>query len=66
MLENLLKMAILWSHALLGNLNDIRNASEILDEVFQNVNVGADHKLFLQLFLIGFCLFCSKMGKRWL
>ena len=26
--------------------------------------MGVDHKLFLQLFLIGFCLFCSKTGKK--
>ena len=32
--------------------------------VFQSINMAVDHKLLLQLFLIDFCLFCSKSGER--
>ena len=69
--ENLLKLASLWSHPGHGNLNETWNASspgfflKILNSVFENINMGLDHKLFLELFLIGFCLFCSRIGKRW-
>ena len=60
----------LWSHPRLGNLNETRNFSppgfflKILNSVFESINMGLDHKLFLQLFVIGFCLFCSRIGKR--
>ena len=27
--------------------------------------MSVDHKLLLQIFLIGFCIFCSKIGKRY-
>ena len=70
MLENLLKLASLWSHPRLGNLNETRNASspgfflKILNSIFQSIIMSVDHKLLLQLFLIGFWLFCSKIGKR--
>ena len=37
---------------------------KILNFVFESINMGLDHKLFLQLFVIGFCLFCSRIGKR--
>ena len=52
-----------------GNLNETRNTSSpgfflnILNSVFESINMGLDHKLFLQLFVIGFCLFCSRIGK---
>ena len=68
-LENLLKSANLWSHPRLGNLDGTRNASspgfffKALISIFQTINMGVGHKLLLQLFLIGFCLFCSKIGK---
>ena len=32
-----------------------------LNSIFQSINMDLDHKLFLQL--IGFCLFCIKIGK---
>ena len=70
MLENLLKSASLWSRPRLGNLNETRNASlpgfflKILNSTFQSINMSVDHKLLLQLFLTGFWLFCSKIGKR--
>ena len=35
-----------------------------LNSAFESINMGLDHKLFLQLFVIGFCLFCSRIGKR--
>ena len=69
-LENLLKSASLRFHPRLGNLNETRNASspglflKILYSIFKGINMGVDHKLLLQLFLIGFCLFYSKIGKR--
>ena len=37
---------------------------KILNSVFESINMGLDHKLFLQLFVIGFCLFYSRIGKR--
>ena len=37
---------------------------KILNSVFESINMGLDHKLFLQLFVIGFCLFCSRIGKK--
>ena len=36
---------------------------QILNSVFESINMGVEHKLFLQLFLIGFCLFCSRIRK---
>ena len=69
MLENLLKSAKLWSHPCLGNLNETRNDSsqgfllKILKSIFQSINKGLDHKLLLNIFLIGCCLFCSESGK---
>ena len=68
--ENLLKSASLLSHPRLGNLNETRNALspgfflKILNSLFESINMGLDHKLFLQLLVIGFCLFCSRIGKR--
>ena len=68
--ENLLKSASLWSHLDFGNLDETQNASssgfffKILHFVFESINMGLDNKLFLQLFVIGFCLFCSRIGKR--
>ena len=35
----------------------------ILNPVFESINMGLDHKLFLELFVIGFYLFCSRIGK---
>ena len=37
---------------------------QILNSVFESIKMSLDHKLFLQLFVTGFCLFCSKIGKR--
>ena len=54
----------------LGNLNETRNTSSpglflrISNSVFESINMYLDHKLFLQLFVIGCCLFCSRIGKR--
>ena len=70
MLENLLKTASLWSHPCLGNLNETRNASssgfflKILNSIFQSIDMSVDHKLLLQLFLIGLWLFCKKNWKK--
>ena len=64
MFENLLKLPRL------GKTIEIRNASspgvflKILNSVFEIIIMGWDHKLFLQLFLIGFCFFCSRTIKR--
>ena len=69
-LGNLLKSISLWSHPRLGNLNETQHVSspgfflKILNSIFPSINMGVDHKLPLQLFLIGFCIFCSKIGKR--
>ena len=66
--ENLLKSESLWSHPRLANLNKTRNALstgfffEILISIFQTINIGVN-KLLLHLFLIGFCLFYSKVRK---
>ena len=55
--------ASLSSHPRLGNLNETRNASspgfflKILNSVFESINMGLDHELFPQLFVIDFCLF---------
>ena len=63
------KSLISSAHPSLGNLNETRNVSspgifvEILNSILQSNNMGVDHKFLLQLFLIGFCLFCSKAGK---
>ena len=52
------------------NLNETQNTSSPgffltnLISIFQSINMGVDHKSPLQLFLVGFCLFCSKIGKR--
>ena len=60
--KNILKPASFWSHPRFENLNETRNASsaalflKILNPIFQSINMGLDHKLFLQLFLIGFYL----------
>ena len=35
-----------------------------LIQLFQSANKVVEHKLLLQLFLIGCCLFCSKIRKR--
>ena len=32
---------------------------KILNSVFESINMGLDHKLFLQLFVIGFCFFSA-------
>ena len=70
MLENMLKSASLLSHTRLGKLNETLNASspgfflKILNTVFESISMGLGHKLFLQLILTGFCLFCSGIGKR--
>ena len=67
--ENILKSASLWSHPRLGNFNETRNALspdfflKILNSVFESINMSLVHKLFLQLFVIAFCLFCSRIGK---
>ena len=37
---------------------------KILDSVFESINMGLDHKFFLQLFVTGFCLFFSRIGKK--
>ena len=37
---------------------------KIFNSFFESINIGLDHKLFFQLFVIGFCLFCSRIGKR--
>ena len=69
-LENLLRSASLWSHPRLVNLNETWNNSspgfflQILNSIFAIIDMGVRHKLLLQLFLIGFCLFCSKTGKN--
>ena len=69
-LENLLKSASLWSQLHLENWNETRNTSspgfflKILILIFQSINMDVGHKLLLQLFLIGSCLFCSKIGKK--
>ena len=54
----------------IGNLNEARKVSspgfslKMLDLVFQSIYLSVNHTQFLlQLFLIGFCLFCSKIGK---
>ena len=66
--ENLLKSVTFWSHPRLGYLNETQSASspgfflKILNSVF--INMGLDHILFLQLFVIGFCSFGSRIGKR--
>ena len=58
---------IYWS---LGNLNQTRNVLspgfflQMLDSIFRSIYLGVSYKLLLQLFLICFCLFCSKIGKR--
>ena len=68
--EYILRLASLWSHPRLGNLNETQNASspgfclKIFNSVFESINMGLYHKLFLQLFVIGFSLFCSETGKR--
>ena len=65
-----LNLASLWSHLRLGNLNETQNTLslgfflKLLMSIFQSINMGVDHKLLLQLHLIGFCLFYSKIGKR--
>ena len=70
MSEILLISSSFWSHLRLGNLNETRNPLspdfflKILNSIFQSFNVGVGHKSLLQLFLIGFCLFRSKIGKR--
>ena len=67
-IENLLKSLSLWSHWRLGNWNETRNASspgfflKILSSVFESINMGLDHKLFLQLFVVGIYLFCSRIS----
>ena len=64
------KRQVLWSHPRLENLNETQNFSspgfflKILNSVYQKINMVLDHKLFLQLFVIVFCLFCSRIGKR--
>ena len=51
-------------------LNETRNASslgfflKILSSIFQSINMGVDHKSFLQLLLIGFSIFLVKLEKR--
>ena len=70
MCENLLKLASLRSHLHQGNLNETRNDSlpvfflKFLNSIFQSVNMGVEQMLLLQLFLIGFSLSGSKIGKR--
>ena len=69
-IKDLLKSASLWSHPRLRNLNETRNASspgfflKNLTSVFESINMGLDHKSFLQIFVIGFCFFCSRIEKR--
>ena len=36
-----------------------RLSSQFLNSMFQSIDMALDHKLHPQLFLIGFCLFCS-------
>ena len=37
---------------------------KILNSMFQSINMGVDHELLLQLFLIGFCfVFFGKLEK---
>ena len=70
MLESVLKSAGLSYHPRLENLIETRSALlpgyflKILNSLFQSIITGMDRKLLLQLFLIGFCLLCSKIGKR--
>ena len=69
MCENLLKLASLRSHLLQRNLNETQNDSlpvflKFLNSIFQSVNMGVEQMLLLQLFLIGFSLSGSKIGKR--
>ena len=52
------------------NLNETRKALppgfflKFLNSIFRSINMGVYHRLLLQLFLTGFCLFCSKIGKN--
>ena len=34
-----------------------------LNSIFKSIDMGAGHKLLLQLFLIGFCFFIVKLEK---
>ena len=67
-----LYLKIYWnlsSHRRLGHLNETRNALspgfflKILNSVFESINMGLDHKLFLQLSVIGFCFFAVELEK---
>ena len=70
LLQNLLKSASVWSRPGPMNLSETWNASSpgffpnILNLIFQSISMDVDYKLLLQLFLIGFCLFCSNIGKK--
>ena len=35
---------------------------KVLNSAFESINMGLDQKLFLQLFVIGYCLFFSRFG----
>ena len=37
---------------------------KILNSMFQSINMGVDHELLLQLFLIGFCFFFLENWKK--
>ena len=70
MFESLSKSASLRSYLRLGNLHETRKALspgsflKIENYVFESINLGLDHKMFLQLFVIGFSLFFSRVAKR--
>ena len=36
---------------------------KFLNSVFESINMGLEYKLFLRLFLIGFCFFAVDLGE---
>ena len=61
-----LRFGILFPSSNLINVTTVaRNHKEfnILNSIFQTINIDVDLQLLLELFLVGFCLFFSKTGK---
>ena len=61
-----LRFGILFPPSNLINVTTVaRNHKEfnILNSIFQTINIDVDLQLLLELFLVGFCLFFSKTGK---